>query len=96
MRCSGSLECDGLCGNCDELEKVVNRLGEFEDQAEQTVDAVPVVHGRWISWKEVFPKSVFNNIGRKKKCFCSYCGVLRDKDNYCPNCGAKMDGDGNG
>lgn len=41
-------------------------------------DAAPVVHGRWID--EV----------------CSECGqyVYRgDARNYCPNCGAKMDGE---
>ena len=51
-----------------------------------TVDAVEVVHGRCITDK----KGV------------SYCGNCRHIDdyalvhNYCPNCGAKMDGDGNG
>ena len=55
-----------------------------------TVDAVEVVHGRWFAydndpmWQE-----------------CSACGYRiqysYSKDcNYCPNCGAKMDGDGNG
>lgn len=50
------------------------------------VDAVEVVHGRWIPC---------TNGGYH----CSVCdkrfGFVFDK-NYCPNCGAKMDGDGNG
>ena len=53
----------------------------------QPVDAVEVVHGRWI-WKD-------------GKCFCSACskqgepkqayqdGTV-DEYPYCPNCGAKM------
>lgn len=35
MTCSGVLRCNGTCGDCEELEKVVDRLGEFEDKAEQ-------------------------------------------------------------
>ena len=55
-----------------------------------TTDAVEVVHGRWV-WKD-------------GKCFCSACnkqgepkfvyqdGTV-DEYLYCPNCGAKMEGD---
>lgn len=57
-----------------------------------TVDAVEVVHGRWVTeyWKS----------GYIKKCSCSECGN-HPKDaysppNYCDNCGAKMDGNCNG
>ena len=54
-----------------------------------TVDAVEVVHGRWIDvalrYTEVKEE-------------CSVChGVVRVHGfRFCPNCGAKMDGDGNG
>lgn len=40
MLCSGVLRCDGKCGDCDELDKLVDRLGEFEDKAENTVEVV--------------------------------------------------------
>ena len=53
------------------------------------VDAVPVVHGRWIQEFE-------NEDGRDLRCSnCQmkfYVGKGRD-GNYCPNCGARMDGD---
>lgn len=53
-----------------------------------TVDAVEVVHGRWLDGKlNYITLSRGNHI-------CSNCrsatGVV--KFNYCPNCGAKMDG----
>ena len=55
-----------------------------------SVDAVEAVHGRWIS-KECKPHLIYK---------CSECGdvwsygaIIQMK--YCPNCGAKMDGDGN-
>lgn len=48
-----------------------------------TVDAVPVVHGRWNdSYDGITP-------------YCSVCGhshrLMVRKPNYCPNCGGKMD-----
>lgn len=49
-----------------------------------------VVHGRWVN-------PYMNRYGHPCHC-CSVCGFkasYQDK-NYCPNCGAKMDGDGNG
>ena len=57
-----------------------------------TVEAVEVVHGHW-------DEGVNHGY-----CCCSKCRdvyILEEwltdgKWNYCPNCGAKMDGDGNG
>ena len=54
-----------------------------------TVDAVEVVHGRWVV--------------KGQDLFCSHCDQESGHNqwgasafsNYCPNCGAKMDGDGN-
>lgn len=52
-----------------------------------TVDAVPVVHGRWIP----FHSEAAGDIQ-----YCSACEIGFDaKTDYCPHCGAKMDGDGN-
>lgn len=59
------------------------------------VDAVPVVHGRWIGveydgYADGYP--VYDLYE------CSICGEEHKGEydtltNYCPNCGAKMDGD---
>ena len=54
------------------------------------VDAVEVAHGRW-EYRMVDPEY------RYYKHECSICGFDgEDFYRYCPNCGAKMDGDGNG
>lgn len=47
-------------------------------------DVVPVVHGKWIRQDESFTRFK-----------CSKCGIENCSgfENYCPNCGAKMDGD---
>lgn len=59
-----------------------------------TVDAVPVVHGRWERIVGMMPPEYH---GRHT---CSCCGVRaldrkfhEELSNYCPNYGAKMDGD---
>ena len=69
-----------------------------------TIDAVPVVHGEWITTEEtewgIFPF-------KKKTCSVCDCKIdhtfmlacmdyFDDKDtvfHYCPNCGARMDGE---
>lgn len=50
------------------------------------VDAVPVVHGRWLS----------NGIHGSVLCRCSEChyDAAAYSFRYCPMCGAKMDGEG--
>lgn len=59
----------------------------------KTVDAVEVVHGRW-EW--LGPNRLVS------ECMCGTCSVCKVRSKYivntdiCPNCGAKMDGDGNG
>ena len=62
----------------------------------KTVDAVEVVHGRWVAsgcgfdccseCHKVYADGYLTAMGIKP----------RTQFNYCPNCGAKMDGDGNG
>ena len=62
----------------------VSAILTIEEQP--TVEAVPVVHGKWIDIRE-FSKDV-------PKCKCSICGYihigLESDSNFCPNCGADM------
>ncbi len=60
---------------------------KFDIEEAPTVDAVEVVHGRW-EWK---PQNEM--IWQLR---CSVCGSedgANETYNYCPNCGAKMDGE---
>lgn len=61
-------------------------------EMQRTVDAVEVVHAEW---KHKQTNSLF--LWRLE---CSACGKVFDLIEggykYCPSCGAKMDGDGNG
>ena len=57
-----------------------------------TVDAVEVVHGRW----ECTEYYGFLRCSECKDVYIDDSWVADGKWNYCPNCGAKMEGDGNG
>ena len=88
--------------NTDETSLIVNDCVAIARKAimeEPTVDAVPVVHGRWETDKEDIRWG--NSLKRKH---CSNCGKRPhfDKEqrvfilaDFCHHCGAKMDGDGN-
>ena len=52
----------------------------------KAADVAPVVHGRWVPTKAPFMNECED---------CSVCGyrtVWGHRYNYCPHCGAKMDG----
>lgn len=61
---------------------------KFDIENFPIADVVPVVHGRWISKNDHGYEWVF---------VCSNCDYVdgypfNDRPNYCPNCGAKMNG----
>lgn len=51
------------------------------------IDAVPVVHGRWI---EVRGRYICSEC--KSRASLHSGGIGQNLSHYCPNCGAKMDG----
>ena len=53
-----------------------------------TADVAPVVHGRWETNSDR-PDSLICSV-----CKCGFDMWKHDPHNYCPNCGAKMEGDG--
>ena len=60
-------------------EELINKIKKAP-----TIEAEPVRHGRW---NVEYPTG--SDFGR-----CSACKTLGNLDwHYCPNCGAKMDGD---
>lgn len=76
--------------DADELKTIlsIRRTIEIIQHAVDTaptIDAVPVWHGRWID----------RRYGGSK--WCSECGYVWTDfgyPNYCPDCGARMDKDG--
>ncbi len=79
LNCKMRKECQRHCG------KVVHDCDHWE-YGDSTVDAVEVVHGRWI-W------TVTGEEDYEQYYRCSKCNDhMYSEYNYCPNCGAKMDG----
>lgn len=73
---TGTFTDDGFYVSIDAVLKTIDFA--------QTIDAEPVRRGEWLeAEKGVFPAYC----GK-----CSECGVTRERENYCPNCGAKMNG----
>ena len=93
------IDADELVRNIDELSKDAGFYRPIYEWFSRrikdapTIDAVPVVHGRW---EEKF----FTN-DRQRVCSVCHCTVRQpsyDKGEtalfkYCPNCGARMDGE---
>lgn len=77
----------------DKLATMADAKREIADMP--AADVAPVVHGSWISWEEAD-----NFIPSAHRHECSVChdaaqvlvNGLELLSDYCPNCGAKMDG----
>ena len=100
---------EAVCYNCMDKYDCPDRCSDYMEVFDiPTVDAVEVVHGRWI---------VEDADSGEHGCYeaymiveCSHCGQTHEVEtgqfgwvygeafpfNFCPNCGAKMDCDGNG
>ena len=70
--------------------------GDYRDielaQNFPAADVEEVRHGRWVVSRTDFG---WNCSEFPTHCKCTLCGrevPYQDRDNYCPNCGAKMDG----
>ena len=74
--------------------------GEWRDDNGDAIEISRVRHGQWISLTECANEGVYCSICKKKVwksdyALCSHKSRNKLRSDYCPNCGAKMDG-GNG
>ena len=91
-------KCANIWDNADETTQTgvdtINTIDKITDFIESlpATDVQPVRHGRW------------ECVGHDDTTYwyrCSVCGHeehdnMTKHDNFCPNCGARMDGDANG
>lgn len=103
IRRSDALEALGDCPDnwCDTLEEIQAvadwRIHTDAIKGVKAVDAVPVAHGRWVKMTGMMPPEYHGHYE------CSECGwhmkglrnswTREEEMTYCPNCGAKMDGE---
>ena len=81
-KCGGDPYDPYYMGYQDALDNV-----EVTIDNQPNADVVEVVHGRWTYMDGEYEIYMI----------CSECGWDSDfRTDYCPNCGAKMEGDGNG
>ncbi len=84
--------------------EVTNRLATMTDAKREiaempAADVAPVVHGEWeaVDWREYDANGCEVICYPKDGIACTHCRYVFKKDalwkkNFCPNCGAKMDG----
>ena len=88
------------CAECNVVRQIqcsacwVNDVLELLDG--DSVDAVEVVHSKWdtVFYERNGELATYSHIC--PICKYHYKNMWKKGYNYCPNCGAKMDGDGNG
>ena len=102
LKCSIDSETDSIFDWGMTIEELYYNLCELIDD-EPTVDAQEVKHGEW---KPIFMTVAYEYAGKTfdlRGIECSECGEemiyelkesFQPKPNYCPNCGARMDGEG--
>jgi rubrerythrin len=82
-------ECAEAAHDNREWDMEQGYLNAIECVEEQpTIDAEPVKHSKWIESDEFDEFS-----GRLYRCSNCNTFVIEDMDNYCPFCGARMDGE---
>lgn len=80
------------CAECDNYNGLRCRACWVDDtldyiDSEPAADVAPVRHGRWGTHSDR-PDSLICSV-----CKCGFDMWKHDPHNYCPNCGAKMDGE---
>ena len=66
-------------------------FGEFEERIKSLYDVEPVRHGHWEQEQPQY--RLYKCSACNKVCFAEKWGDETVLYNYCPNCGARMDGD---
>lgn len=87
------IDADALCF-ASMLERIDQHFAEDAVNEAPTVDAEPVRHGKWIGTEF---DGYADGVPVYYEWKCSACGCIVEEEEptwiFCPNCGAKMDGE---
>ena len=87
-----SLDKEILKGTIREKGFEVYALTKFIEIVDAVPTEEPVKHGKWLNAVETHPE--LYGWCRLNEVVCSQCDdIHKHKSNYCPNCGARMDGE---
>ena len=88
-----------LIRRSDALKAIANDGDEhwwYEERINEVpaVDAVEVVHAKWEFVGQIFCDGGYEDIYTCSKCHEEFdFAIGKELTNYCPNCGARMDGE---
>ena len=92
-------EKQGRCCPHEFYDSIEQAITDSEDGVPcyHLIEVAPVRHGHWISLTECANEGVYCSICKKKIWQSDYARCSKNsrnklRSNYCPNCGAKMDG----
>ena len=72
------------------LKRAVNECIKIVNE-HPTIEAVPVVHAKWIDEGD-YLATAYGKLDARTCSACKCVITIDDYDNYCPACGARMDG----
>lgn len=87
------VSCDERMQNWEWINSVPQDDRVVISKKETTTDAVPVVHGEWITKRTLQHDGEYYCSVCEFEAFWSWRRDVQSLTNYCPNCGAKMDGE---
>ena len=90
-----NLLCQENCGPDYVKDKCKNCYAAAFIEYAPAADVAPVVHGEWIVLDECANEGVYCSVCHKKVYRVDYARCVKKnkvRSNYCPNCGARMDG----
>ena len=88
-------EKQGRCCPHEFYDSIEQAISDSEGgvPCDHLIEVSPVRHGRWIEYTKVIIPEPYNKWEQAWKCSeCGFDDGFVDY-NYCPNCGAKMDGE---
>jgi len=85
---------DALAAFAESTSAMPEKQGRRRIEEIPAVDAVEVRHGHWVTEEEAIEKDDYSMMDTCSVCgHCDWDCTESENFNFCPNCGARMDGE---